>query len=440
MRHLALIPTFVLALSACSDVPVPSAPESIVGLASPPIAALGSPVLLYATGKIPSRIVSVVDVTDLDAMTLLDWRISLDTYGHDAFGVDVDASGNVILAGGFSQEPWLGVVDGTLAIVGETNIADAVPGAPLDVTFRSSDQAVVCSSVAPGNPSRLLVFDVSDLANPVQTGASDIPGTGGVDGCRAIAFDEQGDLWVITGGDGNLVRMTLDPAGVPTSTQVTLMNFPWGAVEMAIEPGTNRIFLSLVNSGHIGVVDPADPSRSAALITDVCESALGSPQGLEFSSAGNLFVGCSNLLGATDDLKAIPASSLVGLVGEVSAATLDVRGADLGPPGVTGPDGTMGFLAIRPGPVPPGDQVDAMSSAVADLVTSGALDEGNGNALQATLANAAKALANDRPNVPNLLNAFINQVEGFINGGTLSPADGQILIDAAQSLIDQLEG
>jgi hypothetical protein len=193
-----------------------------------------SPVLLYATGKIPSRIISVVDVTDLNAMTLLDWGISLDLLGRDVHGVDVDASDNVIFAGGWSQQPWFGVVDATLAIVGETTVSDGVLGDPLDVAFRSPEQAVACSRVAPGNLSRLLVFDVSDLANPVQTGASDIPGTGNVDGCRAIAFDEQGDLWVTTGGDGNLVRMTLDASGAPTSTQVTPLNYPWGVIEMGL--------------------------------------------------------------------------------------------------------------------------------------------------------------------------------------------------------------
>lgn len=87
----------------------------------------------------------------------------------------------------------------------------------------------------------------------------------------------------------------------------------------------------------------------------------------------------------------------------------------------------------------PAAQVEALSGDVADLVASGALDEGNGNALQATLDNVAASLAKDKPNVPNLLNAFINKVQGFVNGGILSPAEGQSLIDAAQTLIGQLE-
>ncbi len=60
---------------------------------------------------------------------------------------------------------------------------------------------------------------------------------------------------------------------------------------------------------------------------------------------------CSNYYGATDDLNVIAASSLVGLAGIVSATTLDVRGADLGPPGVVGHDGSLSDKAIADGMV-----------------------------------------------------------------------------------------
>ena len=35
--------------------------------------------------------------------------------------------------------------------------------------------------------------------------------------------------------------------------------------------------------------------------------------------------------------------------------------------------------------------------------------------------------------------AFINEIEGLIQAGRLSSTDGQLLIDAAQSMIDQLK-
>ena len=38
-----------------------------------------------------------------------------------------------------------------------------------------------------------------------------------------------------------------------------------------------------------------------------------------------------------------------------------------------------------------------------------------------------------------MLGAFINQVEALINSMSLSPEEGQALIDAAQEVIDQLQ-
>ncbi len=445
MRYVPLLLVAVLVgLIACSEGETPSEPES--KLEGTPYFATdyadGSRLLLYATGKIPSRIVSVVDVTDSEAITLLDWGISHDLFQHDAYGVDVDAYGNVIFAGGWWSQSWLAIVDATLTVIGETSIADAVPGDPLDVAFRSSDQAVACSRVAPGTLSRILVFDVGDLTNPNLTNAFDIPGTGWVDGCRSIAFDETGDLWVTTGGDGNLVAFSLDADGLPTSTQVFPLSYPWGAVEMAIEPGTDRVFLSLINSGHIGVVDLADPTVSAAMITDVCESALGSPQGLDFSPQGDLYVGCSNYYGVTDDLKRIPASSLVGLTGNVSAATLNPTGVDLGPPGVVGSDGTMAFLAIGPEPfLPPSEAINAIKATVDDFEADGSINNhGIAESLRAFLTHAETAIGlGDTDSAIKSLEKFIDHVEKKTPSHIAVDA-GQALIEAAQAIIGQLTG
>ncbi len=38
----------------------------------------------------------------------------------------------------------------------------------------------------------------------------------------------------------------------------------------------------------------------------------------------------------------------------------------------------------------------------------------------------------------NQLQAFINQIEALIQAGTLAQPDGEILIDVAQGVIDQL--
>jgi hypothetical protein len=83
-------------------------------------------------------------------------------------------------------------------------------------------------------------------------------------------------------------------------------------------------------------------------------------------------------------------------------------------------------------------QVEAMEAAVAGLVLSGSLDEGNANALLASLNNVSKSIVKEKPNIPNLLDAFVNKVQGFINGGILTQDEGRPLIDAAQALKERL--
>ncbi len=89
----------------------------------------------------------------------------------------------------------------------------------------------------------------------------------------------------------------------------------------------------------------------------------------------------------------------------------------------------------------PEQQTTALIDDVLDLVDSGVLLSGPANGLIAKLDGVLKKL--DKGNVGpaiNQLGAFINQVQGLINAGKLPPAEGQALIDAAQSIIDELSG
>ena len=76
---------------------------------------------------------------------------------------------------------------------------------------------------------------------------------------------------------------------------------------------------------------------------------------------------------------------------------------------------------------------------MADLITAGLLNQGQGNSLIVTCEAAFRQLDRDNTTAAiNELNAFINQVTAFINVGTLLPVAGQALIDAAQAIIDVL--
>ncbi|MDA2932434.1 hypothetical protein MYX19_04685 [Nitrospinae bacterium AH-259-F20] len=76
---------------------------------------------------------------------------------------------------------------------------------------------------------------------------------------------------------------------------------------------------------------------------------------------------------------------------------------------------------------------------VETLVNSDLLNQGQGNALVAKLGAAIKKLDQGKDNAAiNQLEAFINQVSALVKGGVLSDADGQPLINAANTIISEL--
>ena len=132
MRRLICIP-FVLTLIACVDTAPNTGPVSGAHQRqslSTSITEGDSRIFLYAAGKTPTRIVSIVDVTDLDAMALVNWGVSLTLFGHDAFGVDVDADEMSYSLGGGRSSHGSGYLTGDLMMVGETGVAGTVQEDP----------------------------------------------------------------------------------------------------------------------------------------------------------------------------------------------------------------------------------------------------------------------------------------------------------------------
>ena len=85
----------------------------------------------------------------------------------------------------------------------------------------------------------------------------------------------------------------------------------------------------------------------------------------------------------------------------------------------------------------PQEAADDLTDDIQDLIDEETLNGGQGNSLISKLQNIIEKLNNDQTNAAcNQLGAFINQVTAFINGGTLTSAEGQALIDAAQDIKD----
>jgi len=84
-------------------------------------------------------------------------------------------------------------------------------------------------------------------------------------------------------------------------------------------------------------------------------------------------------------------------------------------------------------------QIEAVISDVQQLVNQGGLDPGQANALTAKLQAALQKL-NQGKVIPgiNQLQAFMNQVNALITAGVLTNAQGELLIAAAEAIINRL--
>jgi hypothetical protein len=99
-----------------------------------------------------------------------------------------------------------------------------------------------------------------------------------------------------------------------------------------------------------------------------------------------------------------------------------------------GPAGTATITVVTPQ-----DALNGLMDDVQVLQEGGTLNQGNANALTAKLAAALSSL-NKGHSTPacNQIQAFINQVNALVTGGTLTVAQGQALIDAANAIALQI--
>ena len=91
-------------------------------------------------------------------------------------------------------------------------------------------------------------------------------------------------------------------------------------------------------------------------------------------------------------------------------------------------------------PPAPEYQIETIIHEVEDLVTEGVLSKDQESELKTIVGEAEKIILGkeNRTGACNLLRDFINQVQMYINTGTLAATKGQILIGSANELISQL--
>lgn len=87
----------------------------------------------------------------------------------------------------------------------------------------------------------------------------------------------------------------------------------------------------------------------------------------------------------------------------------------------------------------PQQAAQTLIDSITNLISSNVLNNGQGNALISKLEAAIQKLDQGNSNAAeNQLNAFINQVNAMVNSGTLTTAQGQLLIDAANDIINNI--
>jgi YVTN family beta-propeller protein len=99
---------------------------------------------------------------------------------------------------------------------------------------------------------------------------------------------------------------------------------------------------------------------------------------------------------------------------------------------------SIAFGTFVPEP-PEVDPIESLIDQVEALVADGSLTQRQGAGLLDKIHEiSAKIEAGQTGSACNQLSSFINQVSGFINNGTLTPAEGQPLIDTANVLRSDL--
>jgi len=100
--------------------------------------------------------------------------------------------------------------------------------------------------------------------------------------------------------------------------------------------------------------------------------------------------------------------------------------------------GGVDFALARYIGVLPSQPIDAIISNVQALVASGVLNNGEGNALLVKLQHAIQHLdSGNATTAANDLQSFVNEVTDYIAQDLLTGAEGQPLIDEADSIIAQ---
>ena len=196
-----------------------------------------------------------------------------------------------------------------------------------------------------------------------------------------------------------------------TNTVVALVPLPAGTFSQAVAITPNGAFAYVANNGSShccggGVVAGSVSVIDTASNSEIATVPVGSPLGIAVTPDG-AFVYVTNINDNTVSVMSTATNTVV--------ATVPVGNFPH----------SIAFGTLN-------DPIASLIDQVEALIAGGVLSQNQGAGLLDKIQEAsAKIDAGQTAAACNQLNSFINQVNGFITNGTLTPAQGQPLIDTA---------
>ncbi|MEW6208225.1 MAG: LamG-like jellyroll fold domain-containing protein [Acidobacteriota bacterium] len=237
-------------------------------------------------------------------------------------------------------------------------------------------------------------------------------------------------------GSGCQATVALNATG-STDPDGDFLTYVWS--EGATQLGTGSTLIANLGAGShtitLTTTDPGGASDQDEVIINVVDSAppaITCPTNITVTAnLGSSSVAVSYPAPTASDncaVASIVCSPASGSVFPIGATTVTCAATDSS-------DNTASCAFIVT-VLSPQQAAQLLINSVNDLVSQGAINEGQGNSLTSKLDAAIEKMDQGNGNAArNQLEAFINQVNDLMNSGGLSASQGQALIDAANNLI-----
>jgi hypothetical protein len=317
------------------------------------------------------------------------------------------------------------------AVTGDPNIAGLLAGGAIDgsgtLTLRrcriANNQAAVGGGIA---WTGTLTIDESTIAGNTATAIIEGPSGGGI-------FSEGGPVTMTNSTlTGNTTAGFGGGAGFLFVSPLNLLNVTVTANQAALAGGG----LALIAAGSLAnSIVAGNPGGDCFLVNSplATDHSLDSDHSCGLTDAGSkpginpLLGPLANNGGPTDTVALLAGSPAIDAGDNATCLPTDQRG-------VTRPQGPACDMGAYEVETPQG-QIAALIAQINALVTAGSLAQNKANPLITKLNQVVNKLnAGQTTAACGQLGAFINQLNADIRNGTLTPAEGQPLLDAAHAI------